>query len=283
MKNYVTRWNEIIEDVSKSSHAQSLTATQKLQTYWGLLTQAERKKLSDSLHTSRAFRSDIDDERESRRLRRAIVAVIAVMAPMPRNRVEATMRDLPGAGLSGILNNFIARLIDHFPDQVTYAWPAVNCYAYAMRCRNPGGRRGGTAVPGISGGKAPYNLGDHLKVRVGAVADGAYFYGMNSRPPFQPPANRYFIALFSRPGGFHWIRRDNTGLWSWKEGNGGKVQGTVSRTPAPDDIAPRKMHRYIKDPMIPDLSQGDYRPWNSNDTFRGLFTVPSVGLTVDAP
>jgi len=203
---------------------------------------------------------------------------------MPKSGVEAAMRDLPGAGLRGILNNFINRLVDHFPNEITDPWPAVNCYAYAMQCRNPGGRRGGTAVPGISGGKAPYNLGDHMQVRLGAVADGAYFFGMNRRPPFQPPANRYIIALFSRPGGFHWIRRDNaTGLWSWKEGNGGRVQRTVVRTPAADDIAPRKMHRYIRDAMIPDLLQGGYRPWNTNDVFRGLFTVPSAGLPVSAP
>lgn len=283
MKNYVTRWNEIIEDVSRSANPRSMTAAAKLQTYWGLLTGAERRNLSDSLHTSRAFRANVERDRPDRRLRRAIIAVQAVMGPMPKNSVEARMRDLPGAGLAGILSNFITRLADHFPDQVTYAWPAVNCYAYAMKCRNPGGAHGGMAIPGIRGGyQYPYNHGDHLRLRAAAVADGASFYGMNRVPPFQPPANRYFIALLTRPGGFHWIRRDNVGHWSWKEGTINKVQITVCRTPAPNDIAPRKMHRYVSDAMIPDLLGGEYQPWNVNDTFRGLFHVPSAGLPVDS-
>jgi hypothetical protein len=61
------------------------------------------------------------------------------------------------------------------------------------------------------------------------------------------------------------------------------VQFSVTRTPAADDVVLKKMHRYLEDNMITGLLNGEYRPWNNNDQFQALFTVPTLGLDVSAP
>lgn len=285
MKNYQTRWNEILEDVRKSGHASANAVAQKLGQYWETLSVAERQAFSNALHTSSHFRKHVDTDRQSRRLKRAILALRGVTEPMAPINVENQMYSL-GGDPRVTLNALITKLVGYFSDmQKDTTWGGnVNCYAYAMNCRNPGG---GIPIPGIYGGRPnyPYPHWDVAKLTEGAEADGAtHIEGGNLLPPFAAPGGTYLVALFTVVGGFHWIKRDDQGRWSWKDGTMNPVQKTVQRKPVPSDIALRKMHCYVTDQMVAHLALGQYTPWcNPRMRFQALFSVPNGVHQVSGP
>lgn len=96
----------------------------------------------------------------------------------------------------------------------------ANCYAYAINFT--GGHPGAKPDPGMKTAEYLHGLYDTYAEAVieGAVGDGLMYAG-EEKPPIL--ADHYRVALLVKPEGsfgFHWVRENNDGSWSGKDGHG---------------------------------------------------------------
>ncbi|WIA44583.1 hypothetical protein OEZ86_007306 [Tetradesmus obliquus] len=104
-----------------------------------------------------------------------------------------------------------------------------NCYCYALNVY-----KGGFCIPGASnilssGGASPSVTPSCEVIRAAALADGARLVPRQTALTTQP-ATGHYIGLLARASAcnpyhcwredFHAIRKDATGMWSWKEPGG---------------------------------------------------------------
>lgn len=136
---------------------------------------------------------------------------------------------------------------DQPPDKKVMEWDwqdsrFANCYAYAVGDKTPEFTPGkATAKPGGSKGQAA-NPGEDPQEYTAALLTGAELDGLipirkalgdvaqyappNNPPPSNPPGDykdHRLVALINSNTGFHWYRRNPNNIWTWKDGNGGKV------------------------------------------------------------
>ena len=127
------------------------------------------------------------------------------------------------------------------------AWPRPeagwnnnhNCYAYAMKCRNPTGmgnnsRPGRYAGNGVGYGDAAPNAATWKQdmvdqIRADAVANGVTIQATMPASPIPVPAlvadGRYLAALIGFQMGYHFLRRDEgSRRWSHKNGSAADVE-----------------------------------------------------------
>ena len=113
----------------------------------------------------------------------------------------------------------------------------ANCYAYAVKCKQPincakGQARPGGAVPGADAGKFLEALQAGVLADGGAKVAQLAEFSVNALTTTQIPAPRagwYLIAMLTNAVGFHFVRRQLKHLggephWKWKQGNKGMVE-----------------------------------------------------------
>lgn len=175
----------------------------------------------------------------------------------------------------------------------------ANCYAYAMKCRQPGG--GGTPVPGRAAHAAvlPYDpQWVNRPAYWGALLDGIVKDGaadgstvtVLSQPvgaalpqPDNPPVHRadgtqYLAAMVVKTDGFHFLRRDSTsGRWTHKNGaQDAEVESSAT-------LAANGRPVVIDDAVFVALvrtGQAQFRSSFPGFQFAGYVLVPNAGIAV---
>lgn len=145
---------------------------------------------------------------------------------------------------------------------------AVNCYAYAANCKNPGsgkpdpGKRSGVAVK--IGDKYDPNL-----LKNGATQDGMMLMGGSQVDPPSPPNGYYLVALYISEdlGDYHWYRKDEKyGRWTHKPGPQDICNWDGSMQVMPTELI-LGSHKYSKTPR-------------TNYQFVAFLAVPQAGIAV---
>ena len=153
----------------------------------------------------------------------------------------------------------------------------ANCYAYSMNSD-------GNVVPGGgNAGRIKKETEEKYveRLKEGVEGDGGTPVEGNTANVPNPSPNTYLTALFVNHNstGFHFIRRDKDGSWSWKWGSGDKFAWT--KVGIHRKILGWKW-KEIKDADIKNLEikYATAMGWNAGWEFKCFFEIPDGGCDV---
>jgi hypothetical protein len=162
------------------------------------------------------------------------------------------------------------------PDKKVMDWEwkdsvLANCYAYAVGDKTPEfGTGKGTAKPGGSVGEPAEPKPDPEDYKValltGAELDGLTYIQDDARPVPPEKEDNRIVAVISDQTGFHWYRRNSNGIWTWKDGNDGKVYNYT--------LIDGETKVMTDDVAVQAFSDPKMRIGFPNMTFKGYFYAP---------
>lgn len=286
------------------THASWMRETTVAGTFWGEKTRSDLLLAIDrALHTY----ENAAAQQKLAELHRLCDAYDAWYAEKTKKKPDQALKSIRNA------NDQMQVFEDWLHDEQARLLPALesgwghgpNCYAYAMKCKNPAGNG---MAPGIAAGKGATleGIGRDLVqythrlfdgIQRDAAADGnktvSFFpQGVETsadRPdPIQMPRvvpdGQYLVAMLVTAGGFHFMRRDSkTRLWSHKNRSDGAPESTAEHS-GPVGRLGRKSSP-ITDEVAVELARNhfpglNYEPFGGGYFFAGYILVPDEGIVV---
>lgn len=287
--DFTERINQIIATITLANAAMGA----RVQTYYDGLDPAEKPIFSKLF--SLGYRG-IGRKQESRTRQRKLVRAVAclrfITGDESASDIINEIQTMSEVNLQTRLNLECQDLVNRasaVPITTHDGNNSVNCYAWACRCLNPTIRTpGGQTVPGkVNNTPHPELVGSpELYVR-GAMDDGLTLVARSLAPVPHHGGGTNLIAAMAAGFGFHWVKREDDGFWSWKNGNLNPVFYNAMPKATRETKVGDRMYMKIRDQdlkyLVGPFAERKYHFGYDNLKFMAYFYVPNGGITVASP
>ena len=287
--DFTERMNQIIATITKANAAMG----GQVQTFYDGLDQEGKPVFSKLFSLGyRGIGKKKDEKTRQRKFVRALACLRFLTRDEMASEIINEIKTLSEVSLQMLLSLECQDLVNRASSvQITThaANNTVNCYAWACRCLHPTIRTpGGQAVPGkINNTPHPELVGSPELYVWGAMDDGLTLVTRSLKPvPYHGDDNN-LVALMASGYGFHWLRRENDGTWSWKDGNINPVSYNAMLLATKDRQIAARMFMKIRDQdlkyLIGPLAERKYAFGYNQLKFMAYFHVPNGGINVASP